>query len=103
MGSPWVGRRWRGVSPAVPGLAMAVTVVELKCGGNERGRTPGRCEGSGVLGHKGRGEERRQMVIEGEAATVWSSIMSYFGRGSAGWWEVMRGECSSHFGSGRGW
>jgi hypothetical protein len=28
--------------------------------------------------------------------------MSRFGRGSAGWWEVMRGECSSHFGSGRG-
>jgi hypothetical protein len=24
-------------------------------------------------------------------------------QGSAGWWEMMRGECSSHFGSGRGW
>jgi hypothetical protein len=29
--------------------------------------------------------------------------MSYFGRGSIGWWEVMRGESSSHFRSGRGW
>jgi hypothetical protein len=29
--------------------------------------------------------------------------MSRFGRGSAGWWEVMRGECSSHFESQRGW
>jgi hypothetical protein len=28
--------------------------------------------------------------------------MSRFGRGLAGWWEVMRGECSGHFGSGRG-
>jgi hypothetical protein len=28
--------------------------------------------------------------------------MSHFGRGSARWWEVMRGECSGHFGSGRG-
>jgi hypothetical protein len=28
--------------------------------------------------------------------------MSHFGRGSAGWWEVMRGECSGHFKSGRG-
>jgi hypothetical protein len=28
--------------------------------------------------------------------------MSHFERGSIGWWEVMRGECSGHFGSGRG-
>jgi hypothetical protein len=28
--------------------------------------------------------------------------MSHFRRGSAGWWEVMRSECSDHFGSGRG-
>jgi hypothetical protein len=27
--------------------------------------------------------------------------MSHFGRGSAGWWEVMRGECLSHPGSGK--
>jgi hypothetical protein len=25
--------------------------VELRSGGNERGRTPGRCEEGGVLGH----------------------------------------------------
>jgi hypothetical protein len=29
--------------------------------------------------------------------------MSRFGRGLAGWWEVMRSECSGLFGSGRGW
>jgi hypothetical protein len=28
--------------------------------------------------------------------------MTCFGRGLAGWWEVMRGECSSHFRSERG-
>jgi hypothetical protein len=28
--------------------------------------------------------------------------MSHFGRGSAGWWEVMRGECFGYFRSGRG-
>jgi hypothetical protein len=28
--------------------------------------------------------------------------MSYIGRGSAGWWEVMLGECSGHFESRRG-
>jgi hypothetical protein len=28
--------------------------------------------------------------------------MTCFGRGLAGWWEVMRGECSSYFRSGRG-
>jgi hypothetical protein len=49
-GSPRVGRRWRGVSPAASCLATAVMVVELRSRGNERGRTPGRCEGGGVLG-----------------------------------------------------
>jgi hypothetical protein len=49
-GSSWVGRRWRGVSLATSGSAMTVTAVELRSGGNERGRTPGRCEGGGVLG-----------------------------------------------------
>jgi hypothetical protein len=49
-GSPWV-RRWRrGVSPTTSGSAMAVTAVELRSRGNERGRMPGRCEGGGVLG-----------------------------------------------------
>jgi hypothetical protein len=48
--SPWVGRRWRGISPVALGSAMVVTEVELRSGGNERGRTPGRCEGGGVLG-----------------------------------------------------
>jgi hypothetical protein len=28
--------------------------------------------------------------------------MSHFGRGSAGWWEVMRPKHSGHFGRGRG-
>jgi hypothetical protein len=42
--------QWRGVSPAVLDSAMAVTVVELRSGGNERGRTPRWCEGGGVLG-----------------------------------------------------
>jgi hypothetical protein len=28
--------------------------------------------------------------------------MNHFGRGSIGCWEVMRGECSGHFRSGRG-
>jgi hypothetical protein len=50
VGSPRVGRRWRGVSPAASGSAMAVMTVELRSGGNERGRTSGRCEGGGVLG-----------------------------------------------------
>jgi hypothetical protein len=51
VGSPWVRRRWRGISPATSGSAKAVTTVELRSGGNERGRTPGQCEGGGVLGH----------------------------------------------------
>jgi hypothetical protein len=45
-GSPRVGRRWRGVSPMASGSAMVVTVVELRSGGNERGRTSARCEGA---------------------------------------------------------
>jgi hypothetical protein len=40
-----------GVSPVASSLATVVTAVELKSGGNERGRTPGWCEGGGVLGH----------------------------------------------------
>jgi hypothetical protein len=28
-----------------------VMAVELRSGGNERGRMPGRCEAGGVLGH----------------------------------------------------
>jgi hypothetical protein len=51
VGSPWVGRRWRGVSPAVSSSATAVMTVELGSRGNERRRMPGRCEGGGVLGH----------------------------------------------------
>jgi hypothetical protein len=47
--SPWVGRRWRGLSPAALGAAMAVTAVELRSGENEKGRTLGQCEGGGVL------------------------------------------------------
>jgi hypothetical protein len=50
VGSPWVERWWRGVSPATLGLATTVMAVELRSMGNERGRTPGRCEGGGVLG-----------------------------------------------------
>jgi hypothetical protein len=49
-GSPWVGRRWRRIPPVAAGSATAVMVVELKSGGNERGRTTGWCEGGGVLG-----------------------------------------------------
>jgi hypothetical protein len=48
-GSPRVGGRWRGVSPAAAGSAMAMTMVELRSGRNERGRTLGQCEGGGVL------------------------------------------------------
>jgi hypothetical protein len=60
-GSPWVGGRWRGTSPVASGSAIVVTVVELRSGGNERGSSPGRFEGGGVLGHLllGRGEEQR--------------------------------------------
>jgi hypothetical protein len=49
--SSWVGRRWRGVSLVASGSAMTVMVVELRSGGNERGRTLGWCECGGVLGH----------------------------------------------------
>jgi hypothetical protein len=49
-GSPRARRQWRGVSLAVADSAMAVMVVELGSGGNERGGgTPGQCEGGGVL------------------------------------------------------
>jgi hypothetical protein len=67
-GSPRVGRRWRGVSPAALGLAIVVMTVELRSKGNERGRTPGRCEGGGVLRRLllGRGEKRRRPTINGE-------------------------------------
>jgi hypothetical protein len=67
-------------------VSGSATAVELRSGGNERGRTPGRCEGGRVLEHLlyGRGEEQRQSSIEGEAVALWSSIMSRFGRGSAG-------------------
>jgi hypothetical protein len=37
VGSPWVARRWRGVSPVASGSAMVVTALELRSGGNERG------------------------------------------------------------------
>jgi hypothetical protein len=41
------GRKgWR--APVVSGSA---TVVEIRSGENERGRTSGRCEGGGVVGH----------------------------------------------------
>jgi hypothetical protein len=40
-GSPWVGRLWRAISPAASGSATAVIAVELKSGGNERGRMLG--------------------------------------------------------------
>jgi hypothetical protein len=50
VGSPWVGRRWRGDSLAASVSAMVVTAVELKSGGNERGRTPGQCDGEGCSG-----------------------------------------------------
>jgi hypothetical protein len=46
-GSPRVGRQWRGVTLAVSGLAMAVTSVELRSGGNERGRMSEWCLGGG--------------------------------------------------------
>jgi hypothetical protein len=38
-GSPWVGRRWRGISPTASCSVMAVTAVEFRSGGNKRGRT----------------------------------------------------------------
>jgi hypothetical protein len=49
-GSPRVGRWWRGVSLVASGSAMAVMAVEVRSRGNERGRTPGWCEGGRVLG-----------------------------------------------------
>jgi hypothetical protein len=52
VGSPQVGRQWRGISPATSGSSMAVMVMELRSGGNERGRMLGWCEGGGVLGHR---------------------------------------------------
>jgi hypothetical protein len=52
VGSPRVGRQWRGISPAASGSSMAVMVMELRSGGNERGRMLGWCEGGGVLGRR---------------------------------------------------
>jgi hypothetical protein len=44
-----VRMRWRGVSLTAAGSAMVVMAVELSSEGNERGRTPGRCEVCRVL------------------------------------------------------
>jgi hypothetical protein len=78
-----VGRLWRGVSPVASGSAIAETVVELRRGGG--------CRGGVMVVWCSSAFYRVEGRSGGEAAALWSSIMSYFGRGSTRWWEVMWG------------